>query len=154
MQMTIADRYTFDAPAGALWEAIFDTETLRDLIPGCTRLDQTGPDAYHGEIRIGIAAVSGAYETDVTVAERDEPHYCRMLGEVSGPTGTMKGEARFTLEESCDQTTLIYGGKAIISGALGTMSPRFVEGVAQTLIRHGLGKLGKRVSAAQAAETD
>jgi carbon monoxide dehydrogenase subunit G len=154
MQMTIADRITFDAPAGALWAAIFDTETLKDLIPGCTRLDQTGPDAYHGEIRVGIAAVNGAYQTDVTVAERDEPHRCRMLGEVRGPTGTMKGEARFTLEEAGGQTTLAYEGKAIISGALAKMSPRFVEGVAQTLIRHGLGKLEKRVGAAGAAESE
>jgi carbon monoxide dehydrogenase subunit G len=154
MQMTIADDYTFDAPAEALWTAIFDTETLKDLIPGCTRLEQTGPDTYHGEIRLGIAAVSGSYEMDVTVAERDAPHHCRMLGEVSGPTGAMKGEASFTLEEADGQTRLAYDGKAVISGALAKMSPRFVEGVAQTLIRHGLGKLGKRVEAAQAAQAD
>lgn len=138
------DTYTFDAPVENIWPLIFDPASLVSVIPGCDALEQVSPDEYVGRMRVGIAAVGGTYDTRVTVLDLQEPHSCRMKGDVSGGAGTITGEATFELREVGEQTELTYDGKATITGALGTMSPRFIEGVVRTLVKQGLNKLNKQ----------
>ncbi len=145
--MRIAGEYLLDAPVERIWLTIFNPVALMRLIPGCEQIEQVSPDEYRGRLRIGIAAVAGTYETYVRVLDRCEPTACRMKGEISGPTGSISGEASFNLKEVGNQTILTYEGKAVIGGALGQMSCRFFEGVANTFIRHGLGKLIEQLQA-------
>jgi carbon monoxide dehydrogenase subunit G len=150
----IAGNYIFKASIDEVWPRIFDPTSLMDLIPGCQQLEQVGPDEYRGQIQVGIAAVSGTYNTYVRVVERDAPHRCRFEGEVSGATGTIKGEATFTLKEVEDRSNVIeYQAKGMITGALAKLSPRFVEGVAQTLIKLGLANLNKNLQTQRVAPT-
>jgi hypothetical protein len=138
----IVGSHRLEAPIDEVWPRIFDPTSLVSLIPGCQQLEQVSPDEYRGRIQVGIAAVSGTYETYVRVVERDPPHRCRFEGEVSGATGSIKGEASFTLEEVEERNSVIeYQAKGMITGALAKLNPRFVEGIAQTLIRLGLAKL-------------
>ncbi len=103
---------------------------------------------------MGIAAVSGTYDTYVRVVEHAPPHRCRFKGEISGATGTIKGEASFTLKEVEECNNLIeYQAKGIITGALAKLSPRFVEGVALTLVKLGLANLNKQLQAQMVADT-
>jgi carbon monoxide dehydrogenase subunit G len=123
------------------------------LIPGCQQLEQISPDEYHGRIQVGIAAVSGSYDTYVRMVECVPPHCCRFEGEISGATGSIKGEAAFNLKEVDEGESLIeYQAKGMITGALAKLSPRFVEGVAQTLIKLGLAKMNKQLQAQPVAE--
>lgn len=152
MTLHIADSYTFDAPRDAIWPSIFDPRELVRVVPGCEALEQTGDDQYQGVLRLGIAAVGGTYQTVVRVLETAPPRFCRMQGEVSGAPGILAGEAQFELEEIDGQTRLTYDGQATITGALGQMSPRLVEGVARSLIKQGLARLEAMVQAASPAD--
>jgi carbon monoxide dehydrogenase subunit G len=146
----IADTAPFNASPAALWQALFTPSVLAEIIPGCHELTQTGPVDYAGEIVLGIAAVAGRYTVDVHVDEAQEPTFTRLSGTVAGPTGTITGKASITLEEvSGEQTNLSYEGQATVSGALGHMSPRFIESVATTLIKQGLHRLDKRLASEQ-----
>jgi uncharacterized protein len=143
--MEIAGSYTLDGPAERVWPLIFNPASLLGLIPGCQQIEQVSPDEYRGVMVLGVAAVGGTYETYVKVLEQEEPRTCRVKGEVSGPAGSISGEAKFTLKEVDGRTDLAYQGKALIGGALATMSPRFYEGVANTFIKLGLDKLNKQL---------
>ena len=149
--MKVTGSYTLDAPRTDVWPHIFDPAALAGLIPGCQRLEQVAPDQYRGQFMVWLSAVNGAYETTVRVLEREEPSHCRFQGEVTGPTGAVRGTAEFTLAESDHGTLLTYEAQGIPSGALARMSPRFVEGVAKTLINQGLDKLNRDLIAAQKA---
>jgi len=143
----IADTAPFSATTAALWQALFTPAVLADIIPGCRELSQTSPADYAGEIVLGIAAVAGRYTVDVHVDEAQKPTFTRLSGTVAGPTGTITGQATIILEEvSREQTNFTYEGQATVSGALGHMSPRFIEGVATTLIQQGLRRLDKRLA--------
>jgi carbon monoxide dehydrogenase subunit G len=145
--LKIAGSYQLEAPIEAVWPRIFDPQSLMNLIPGCQQIEQITPDEYRGHIRVGIAAVSGAYQTYVKVIQRDPPHHCRFAGEVSGPTGIITGEAAFTLQEVTAHASRIeYQAQAMITGALAQLNSRFVEGIARTLINHGLANLNKQLS--------
>ena len=150
----IVGSYELEASIDEVWPRIFDPTSLMSLIPGCQQLEQVGPDEYQGQIQVGVAAVSGIYESYVRVVEREPPHKCRFEGEVSGATGTIKGDASFTLKEVNEHNSLIeYQAKGMITGALAKLSPRFVEGVSQTLIKLGLATLNRGLRAQAVANT-
>jgi carbon monoxide dehydrogenase subunit G len=150
----IVGSYTLEAPIQKVWPRIFDPVSLMGLIPGCQQLEQVGPEEYRGRIQVGIAAVSGTYDTYAKLVERDPPHGCRFEGGISGATGSIKGEASFILKEVEEHNSLIeYRAKGMITGALAKLSPRFVEGVAQTLIKLGLASLNRQLQAQAAAGT-
>ena len=143
--MKIASHYTFTAPRERIWPLIYDPVVLAGLVPGCERLEQVSPDEYRGQIQLRLPAVVGTYQTYVKLLERKEPGYCLFAGEVTGSPGTIKGTASFRLQALNEHETLMaYEGQAVISGPLGQLDSRFIEGIASTLIKQGLGKLNQQ----------
>jgi carbon monoxide dehydrogenase subunit G len=116
------------------------------LIPGCQQLEQAGTGLYRGRLQVGIAAVGGTYETLVQLVEQEPPRCCRFAGEVSGPTGSIKGEAAFMLAGAETGCLVEYQAQALITGALAKLSPRLVEGVVQTLIKAGFANLNRQLA--------
>lgn len=134
------------APKELIWARIFDPAALMSLIPGCQQLEQGSPDEYRGQVQIGVASISGVYDTRVRIVDHEPLQCCRFEGEVSGPTGVITGEASFSLQEVDDSNLIAYEGKALITGALARLNPRFIEGVVQSLINMGLARLDEQCS--------
>jgi carbon monoxide dehydrogenase subunit G len=152
--MKITGAYTLNAPRDRAWPIIFDPVRLMGLIPGCEQIEADGPDSYRGAITLRLPAVSGTYRTAIKIVDRREPEFCRLSGEAAGPGGSVTGKAAFTLHEVDGGTLVEYDGDAIISGPLGGMNPRFIEGVAQQLIKQGLARLNVQAVAAMAEEAE
>jgi uncharacterized protein len=150
--MKIGGSYTLSAPRDRVWPLLFDAATLLDVIPGCDQIESEGPEVYRGTITLHLPAVSGVYRTAIKILDLREPEFCRLGGEAAGSGGSVKGQATFALREAGGGTVVEYNGDAVISGPLAGMNPRFVEGVAQQLIKQGLGRLDARLAAAMAAE--
>jgi len=143
--MNIAGSYDLDAPAERIWPLIFDPAELLQLIPGCEQVEQISPGEYRGRLNLRVAAVGGTFQTSLKIVDQQPPVYSRFEGEAVGPGGVIKGQAAFRLTGTGSQTNLAYEGQAQITGPLGSLSPRLVEGVAQALIRQGLEKLNTRL---------
>jgi uncharacterized protein len=150
--MKIAGSYTLSASRDRVWPIIFDPAQLMELIPGCDQIVEDEPDSYRGAITLRLPAVSGSYRTAIKVLERRAPEYCRLDGEAAGSGGSVRGQAAFTLREAGGGTLVEYQGDAAIAGPLAGLNPRFVEGVAQAMIRQGLGRLDAQAAAVEAAE--
>ena len=54
--MEFGGRYLFDAPRSAVWDALNDTSKLAAAIPGCRRLEWTGPDTLELELQVNPAS--------------------------------------------------------------------------------------------------
>ena len=148
--MKVAGSYLLDGTRECLWPLIYDPASLIAFIPGCEQLEQVSPDEYRGRVHIRLPAIGGTYTTYVNLIERDEPNYCCFAGEVNGAAGSVSGIASFRLKAMEARTLLEYEGQALISGPLARLDSRFVEGVAQTLIKQGLSKLNQQVQLKQA----
>ncbi len=147
--LTLRGTHIFPAPPALVWSHIFEPASLAQLIPGCQQLIQVGPDEYHGVIRVGIAAVSGTYRTQVEIREQRPPEYCAFDGVVDGPTGAIRGSVTFTLRATDDhRTELAYEAQAMISGALATLSGRLIESVARSLINQSLARFDQDLQTA------
>jgi carbon monoxide dehydrogenase subunit G len=150
--MKIAGSYPLTAPRDRVWPIIFDPAALLDLIPGCDQIESDGPGLYRGTVTLRVPAVSGAYRMAIKILDQRAPEFCRLDGEAAGSAGSVRGQAEFILQEADGGTLVQYDGDAIISGPLAGMNSRFVEGVAQQLIRQGLRRLDAQAAAAMAAD--
>ena len=148
--MKVAGNTILDGTQECIWPLIYDPAALVAFIPGCEQLEQISPDEYRGRVHIRLPAVGGTYVTYVNLTERDEPNYCCFAGEVSVAAGSVSGTASFRLKAMEARTLLEYEGQALISGPLARLDSRFIEGVAQTLIKQGLSKLNQQVQLKQA----
>ncbi len=156
--MKVNGQSLIDAASDAIWPLVFDPSTLLELLPGCEDVVQVAPDEYRARMTLRVPGIAGSYETWVKLLEFEAPNFCKFQGEASGPTGGVAGQASFSLQPQGQQTRIVYQGDAQISGPLAGMSPRFAEGVAQTLIRQGLARLPelarKRAAAALTTGVD
>jgi kynurenine formamidase/carbon monoxide dehydrogenase subunit G len=143
--MKITGRYTFNAPTGKVWAAIYNPSTLLKIIPGCQQIEQISPVEYHGQFQLRLPAVVGAYQTYVKMIESQAPNYSRFEGEVEGTLGVIKGAASFWLYETAGQTIIEYEGQGLITGSLARLDNRFAEGLAKSLINQGLAKLHQQL---------
>jgi carbon monoxide dehydrogenase subunit G len=146
--MQIEGSYLISAPREQVWPLIFDPQALIGLIPGCQRIEQISAGEYRGKIQVGLAAVNGSYDTLIKILASQPPESCRFEGEISGPTGLVKGDATFTLMDSAGNSLLVYHAQAIVTGALAKLSPRFIEGAVHTCLKIGLGNLNRQVQQA------
>jgi uncharacterized protein len=144
--MHLTGSHTLNAGPSVIWPHIFKPELLMKLIPGCQSVEQINPNEYRTIIDIGLPAVVGRYDTHVKLLDYEEPSRCSFEGMVEGNTGHISGTASFTLQEvSHNQTVIHYEADAIISGPLGKLKGRFIQGVAETLIRQALSRMDQEI---------
>ena len=143
--MNIRGTQALDAPRAVVFAAICDPDTLLGVIPGCSEIERISDTEYRGQISLRLPGIVGTYRTVVRLVETDPPCYGQLEGEVVGSAGSIKGRASFRLAEADGRTTVDYDGSAVIGGPLARLDSRFVEGLAGSLIRQGLGNLNSRL---------
>ncbi len=143
--MNIRGSRTLDAPRAAVFAAICDPNVLLGVIPGCHQIERVDDGEYRGEVSLRLPGVAGTYRTVVRLVDADPPSSGRLEGEVVGTLGSMRGHASFRLVETGGRTTVDYEGQATIGGPLARLDSRFVEGLAGSLIKQGLGSLESRL---------
>ena len=122
------------APRQQVWELLNDPERLAKCLPGCERLEPTGPDRYKVAIKFALAAFSGAYSGAVELSEKMPPASMRMLVEGKGAPGFMKGAGRLTLRDKAGKTEVRYEGEAQVGGVIAAVGQRMIEAAAKKII--------------------
>jgi carbon monoxide dehydrogenase subunit G len=141
--MRLSGKAKVNATCDEIWALIFNPSELLQIIPGCDQVEQVAPDQYHAILTLRVPALAGSYEILLNVVENKESQFCRLAGNARGPGGVIQGTATFSLLPQARKTMIDYESDIQISGPLAGMHPRFIEGVAQSLIKQGLVKLGE-----------
>ena len=143
--MNVHGRRVLDAPREAVFAAICDPDTLLAVIPGCHAIERVSDTEYRGQISLRLPGIVGTYRTVVRLVDTDPPNRGVLDGEVTGPLGTITGQATFRLAEFDGGTAVEYEGRAVLRGPLARLDGRLVEGLAGSLIGQGLANLGARL---------
>jgi len=123
---------TLGHPVETVYEALTDPAVLVRTIPGCQRLEQTGPDTFKATVTAGVASIKGSFDGDVRLADRQPPHSFTLHASGAGAPGTVTAEARVTLAPAEDGgTRLTYDADATIGGVIGGVGQRMLSGVAK-----------------------
>jgi uncharacterized protein len=123
-----------NAPVDKAWHALNDPAVLARTIPGCTRLEATGPDTYSITVSAGVASIKGTYRGNVRLNDHVMPGSFMIYASGSGGPGTVDATVEVRLEElDGDRTKLTYDADAVIGGMIGGVGQRVLTGVSKKM---------------------
>jgi 2-furoyl-CoA dehydrogenase large subunit len=125
---------TVPAAPEDLWRALLDPATLRELLPGCEALEQSGADTYRARLAIGVGPVRGRYEARLRLFDLAPPNALRLAGEGLGALGSARGEGAVDLSPVPGGTRVAYRYSVAVAGKVAAVGGRMLEGAARMLI--------------------
>jgi hypothetical protein len=132
--MKVSGEAVLHAPLEKVWTALNDPAILVRTIPGCERLETTGPDTYRMVVTAGVASIKGTYTGQVALTDRQQPNSFLMIASGAGGPGTVSTEVRVSLAELGDGSTrLSYDADAVVGGAVAGVGQRMLVGVAKKM---------------------
>jgi carbon monoxide dehydrogenase subunit G len=132
--MELSGEHTFAAPRDQVWRFLLDPDVLRQCLPGCERLEATGPDEYQATMKIGVGMVRGTFTGRVRISDKQEPESYRMLVEGSGTQGQVSGEGELRLADDNGQTRVSYSGTANVRGSIARVGARMMQPAARMVV--------------------
>jgi len=130
--MKVSGEATLHHPVADVYAALIDPAVLVRTIPGCQRLEHSGPDTYKATVAAGVASIKGTFDGDVRLADQRPPHSFTLHASGAGAPGTVTAEARVTLAPAeSGGTRLTYDADATIGGVIGGVGQRMLTGVAK-----------------------
>jgi carbon monoxide dehydrogenase subunit G len=87
------------ADAETVWRTVTDPEVLVRTIPGCARLEVTGPDAYTMTVSAGVASIKGTYDGQVALTDQIRPSSFVLRASGAGASGTIRTDVSVTLSD-------------------------------------------------------
>ena len=134
------------APPAEVWRRLVDPTELAAIVPGCERLQQSGPDRYTAEVTIGVAGMRGRYHAEIELMDKQEPVSVRLVGKASGALGFGSGEGIVTLAPADGGTRLTYTYRAEVGGKVAAVGQRLLGTVTRVLIAEFFGALERRIA--------
>ena len=130
--MKVSGEATLHAPVQDVWAALNDPAVLVRTIPGCERLESTGPDAYRMTVTAGVASIKGTYSGQVQLSDQVAPSSFLMTASGAGGPGTVSTEVRVALADAGDGSTrLSYDADAVVGGVVAGVGQRMLVAVAK-----------------------
>jgi carbon monoxide dehydrogenase subunit G len=152
--MKVSGSATLHAPVEAVWAALNDPAVLVRTIPGCERLEQTGPDRYRMTVVAGVASIKGSYDGEVALTDPEPPHRFVLRASGAGAPGTVSAEVEVRLSSGSDgDTELTYAADAVVGGAVGGVGQRVLSGVAKKTAGEFFQAVDAAIAAPVGAET-
>ena len=133
--MRISDEVTLHAPLDRVWAALNDPAVLVRTLPGCERLESTGPDSYKMIVTAGVASIRGTYAGEVKLHDQQPPNSFVMTASGAGAPGTVSTEVQVRLAEVDGATQLRYEAEAVVGGMIGGVGQRMLAGVGKKTAR-------------------
>jgi uncharacterized protein len=132
--MRLEGKYKFDASQEKVWEVLTNPKHLEKAIPGCEKLQESGPNKYDALLKVGIAAVKGTFTGKFEVADPVPPQQYKLVGEGSGSSGFVKGEAVIQLTAANGHTLVDYHGEMHVGGLIAGVGQRMLGGIAKMML--------------------
>ena len=129
----------FAAPRERVWAFLLDRRIQEHCLPGAENLVEVGPEEYEATMKIGVAAIRGAYQGRVRIHDKDEPSSTMAVeGKASGQ---ISGDARCELFDDNGDTRVKWTGNANVRGTLARVGGRMMQPAAKMIVDQFFGCL-------------
>ena len=116
------------------WDALNDPEVLKACIPGCEKIESTGPDSFTASVTVKIGPVSAKFGGKVKLSDLNPPaSYTLGFEGQGGAAGFGKGTAQVSLTPNAGGCQLDYTVHAQVGGKLAQIGQRLVDGAARSM---------------------
>jgi carbon monoxide dehydrogenase subunit G len=147
MPMKLEGAYEVPAPRDKVWDAFLDPKLLKQAIPGCEKLEATGPDEYKATMKIGVGGVKGTFEGKVKLGDKKERESYRMAVEGSGGPGFIRGDTVISLTDSNGGTRVSYSADVQVGGLIASVGQRLLGGVSKMMADKFFTRMGELLQA-------
>ncbi|MGN6769440.1 MAG: CoxG family protein [Rhizobiaceae bacterium] len=132
--MIIKGEKEMRAARETVWRALNDPEVLRLCIPGCTALEEAGPNQLAATVSLAIGPVKARFSGTVHLKDLRPPASYRIEGEGQGGiAGFARGAANVRLVEADGGTRLEYEADSAVGGKIAQLGSRLIESTARKL---------------------
>ncbi|MGI5288666.1 SRPBCC family protein [Nonomuraea polychroma] len=129
--MKVAGSAVIGVQRDQVWAALQDPAVLVRTIPGCERLEESGPDTYRMTVNAGVASIKGVYQGEVALADPLAPESFTLKARGQGAPGTVDATVQVRLSEIDGGTRVDYDADAVIGGMIGGVGQRMLGSVAK-----------------------
>jgi carbon monoxide dehydrogenase subunit G len=144
--MEFHDAFVVPAGPDRVWAAMFDPEVMRQVLPGCRRLEAVGPDRFDVTLAAGIGVLRGVFTGSVQFGDLVAPERCRMDITAGGSLGRVSGSGTVALTPAGDTTSLEYQATFSFAGPMSSLGEPLMRGVAGTLTRDAMARFSALVA--------
>ena len=136
-----------------VYNLLQDSAILSAAIPGCRELVPLGSGRFSIRMNVAIAALSGDFQGFVETKDHEPPFSFRMIVEVAGRLGLLKGDGVLTFQPGPERSVVIsYDGSATTGGTLASVGQRLVDVSAKMMIRRFFAQFERTIVSGQAVE--
>jgi carbon monoxide dehydrogenase subunit G len=129
--MDFDGEHRIDAPRAKVWQALNDPGLLTVCIPGCEKLEATGPGTYAATLALRVGALAARFTGLLTLTDVIEAQSYTLKGQgQGGVAGFVSGSAHVTLADDGDATMLRWTAAGEIGGRLASVGGRLLHGFA------------------------
>ncbi len=152
--MELTGEHTIQADRQKVWESLNDPEILKQCIPGCEEIEQSGENEFSAKVKAKVGPVNSRFSGKVTLSNLNPPESYTISGEGSGgAAGFAKGGADVKLEEiDASQTKLSYKVDAQVGGKLAQLGQRLIQSTANKYAKQFFDKFEQVVGEGAAAD--
>ncbi len=148
--MEFRDSYLIPAEPARVWSEMFDPEVMRQVLPGCRRLEQTGDTTFDVTLAAGIGVLRGVFTGSITFRDLEPTSSCAMDIAARGSLGRVEGSGTIELTPDGDGTTLSYRATFTFAGPMAGLGESLMRGVADSLTREAIKRFSSIVAASAA----
>ncbi|MDP4609313.1 MAG: carbon monoxide dehydrogenase subunit G [Burkholderiaceae bacterium] len=113
------------------WDALNNPDVLKACIPGCTKVEATGDNAFEMAVSLKIGPVSAKFTGSIVLTDVDAPNsYTLQFEGQGGPAGFGKGSSHVQLTPNGNGCLLNYTVNASVGGKVAQLGQRLIDGVA------------------------
>lgn len=151
MQVKLEKTFDVDAPPAAAWTVLKDINVLAECMPGAKITEQTGENAYKGQVSVKVGPVQSVFGGNVEIASIDDEARSLVLNaKGKDKTGTSNASMALTAsvrESDSGGSELIGNSEITVNGKMANFGARMINGVADQLIDKFLTNFSNRVLA-------
>jgi carbon monoxide dehydrogenase subunit G len=145
--MQLAGKYVLHAAPPKVWATLMNKDALVNIVPGISRLEETGDHSFKSILDIKLGPVNGSFTGNLQLADLQEPNAFTLKAQQNSKIGNANAAIKINLAPVGDgDTEIVFDGDVKLSGILASMGQRVMGGVSNTLTKQFFSNLEKELA--------
>ncbi len=127
--MKLNGTHKFKASSQQVFNAILNTQVLKECIPGCNSVEYLDANSIKASIMTPLPGFKGPYGAVIRIAERQEPSMLVLEVQRKGRGGSINATSHINITDEADGALLTYNAAANLEGPIAMADNPLGQGV-------------------------
>ncbi len=144
--MKLTGSYQINLEKQKVWNALNDSEVLKQVIPGCKEFKKNSDTEFTATATNKIGPFNATFTGDIELKDLNPPNSYKITGSGNSPVGFASGEATVRLEDHEGGTKLTYSVEANVGGKIAQVGSRLIDMTAKKMAYVFFGKFSELIA--------